>query len=332
MPPLTFLEPLAAVLRHEAHKAMDIILHLGAHRTATTSFQHLIRENQARFEAEGLGFWGPRRTRNGLLTGVIPVPGPQSRDAQLQRAAGRISLAVEQAARLGLRQILVSDENMIGTPRRTLRDGSLYPDIGERMARFARAFGGRIARVSLSIRGQDSLWPSLMAFSVARGARIPDDCRLRRIADSRRGWRDVITDLACALPDTPIQIFPHEIHAGTPERRLALMTGRERLPACPPPEWLNRTPDLWELRHRVAERGGDPEALPPGPGRWQPFGQAQCAALGELYGDDLFWLRSGADGLAELTEETDRKSALGKAPAGQMRRGRPNGFEERRLA
>ena len=55
--------------------AMDIILHLGAHRTATTSFQHYLRANAAGLGAAGIGVWGPETTRDGLLAGVIPPRG-----------------------------------------------------------------------------------------------------------------------------------------------------------------------------------------------------------------------------------------------------------------
>lgn len=46
---------------------MDIILHLGAHRTASTSFQRYMRSVSDALAAGGTGFWGPGRTRKGLF-------------------------------------------------------------------------------------------------------------------------------------------------------------------------------------------------------------------------------------------------------------------------
>ena len=121
---------------------MEIILHLGAHRTATTSFQHYMGANAATLTAQGLGVWGPDVTRDGILTGVIPLPGGESARRQMDRARGRIALRLAQARKAGLRRIVVSDENMIGAARRNLRQGRLYDSAGERMARFAHAFDG----------------------------------------------------------------------------------------------------------------------------------------------------------------------------------------------
>ena len=70
---------------------MEIILHLGAHRTATTSFQHYMRANAAALAEQGLGVWGPDVTRDGILTGVIPLPGGESAARQMDRARGRIA-------------------------------------------------------------------------------------------------------------------------------------------------------------------------------------------------------------------------------------------------
>ena len=74
---------------------MDIILHLGAHRTATTSFQHYLRANAAGLGAAGIGVWGPETTRDGLLAGVIPPRGSRPAMAQLTRARGRVGLRLE---------------------------------------------------------------------------------------------------------------------------------------------------------------------------------------------------------------------------------------------
>lgn len=311
---------------------MDVTLHLGAHRTATTSFQHYLRENEQALQLAGIAVWDPRRTRSGLLTGVMPVPGARSPEAQLKRARGRIAINLKQAEARGFRHVVISDENMIGAPRRNLRDGRLYADIGQRMARFAEAFDGRITRVSFSIRGQDSYWSSALAFAVGRGHRMPGTAELARLATAPRGWRDVLTDLACALPGVEIQVLPYEIFGGLPEARLQRMTQEAGLPRRYAREWMHRAPGLNQLRKILSDRGGDAARLPGGDGRWHPFDQDQACALREAYADDLFWLRAGADGLATLTEETKPAKAGTRPRAGLTKRGQGHGIEERRLA
>ena len=311
---------------------MDVILHLGAHRTATTSFQHYMRENAETLRRAGIGFWGPWRTRDGVLTGVVPVPGRQSAEAQLARARARIAINLQKAEAMGLHCVIVSDENMLGSPRRNLRGGRLYADVGQRMARFANAFGDRVTRVSLSIRSQDSYWSSALAYAVARGHQLPSQQDLDRLVNAPRHWRDVITDLACAMPGVEIQVTPYEIFGGLPDSRLATMTGTSGLPLRYAREWMNRSPSLRQLRKIVQDRQGDPGALPEGAGRWLPFSHAQSLTLREGYADDLFWLRSGADGLATLIEETGPKKTGQHPSTAQTTRGRTHGIEKRRLA
>ncbi|SLN28834.1 hypothetical protein ROG8370_01122 [Roseovarius gaetbuli] len=311
---------------------MEIILHLGAHRTASTSFQHYMNANRKVLEAQGIGYWGPDVTRDGVLTGVIPVAGRRTATEQLDRARGRIALRLHRAEAAGLRQLVVSDENMIGTPRRNLRDNRLYGGIGDRMARFANAFDGRITRVAVSVRGQDAWWSSAMAFAVGRGHRVPGPDDLDRLVTVNRHWRDVITDLACAVPGAETLVLPHEVYADLPEEKLRQMTGIDSLPRKAAREWLNRAPDLEELRKLVTARGGDCARLGEGTGRWRPFDRYQTLALQEAYSDDLFWLSAGAGRLARLTEETGPVKAGQNPPIGQTTRGHPNDEEERRLA
>ena len=49
---------------------MDVILHLGAHRTGSTSFQ----EYMTRVQSGDVAYWGPKITRGGLLDGVHGSP------------------------------------------------------------------------------------------------------------------------------------------------------------------------------------------------------------------------------------------------------------------
>jgi len=301
-------------------RLMDIILHAGAHRTGTTSFQSYLRGNTAALAADGTGYWGPRRLRTGLFSGLFPAPGPARGRNLLRRAEGRVQMHLDLAETAGVARLLVTDENMMGAPRACLSAGSLYPAVGERMARVSLAFGARAGRVIISLRALDLWWASVAAYSVARGHSVPESRKLDQIACSGRGWRDVITDLACAMPEAQIVVVPFEQVASRPDALLAAATGRTA-PRAHRENWLNRSPDLRALRRLLAERGNNLDVVPDGDGRWQPFSAAQSAALRETYADDMMWLAAGADGLATLTEDSFR-SRVGKSqPAEAMTRG-----------
>lgn len=316
-----------------ACQAMDVILHIGAHRTASTSFQFYMRENAQALVEEGVGFWGPLRTRNGVLTGVVPVPGGLRPQKQMRLAKGRIGVHCERAQANGVQELIVSDENMLGSPRQSVRDVALYRGAGERMARFAEAFDGRITRVCLSIRSYDAFWSSALAFAVGRGHKLPDAARLAEYVVQKRGWRDVITDLACAVPGAQIMVMPYEVFGGRAERKLELMVNdRIAGPMKSARVWMNRGPQLAELRRIIADRGGDPALLPLGEGRYNPFDASQVSALRESYADDLFWLTAGADGLAHLMTENGRMKDGETPRIATQERGRDDDQQEGRVA
>ncbi|WP_432816992.1 hypothetical protein [Sulfitobacter sp. JB4-11] len=321
--------PTGAAFATQAGTAlMDVTLHIGAHRTATTTFQHVMRQHLAALQERGIGVWGPERTRKSVFPGLFQnSTAPRKRNPAL-RAQGRARMLAARAAHQGLEQLLVSDENMLGSCVHNIRHRALYPAAGERMARVAAAFGGRVTRIVLSVRAQDLWWSSAMALAVERGHPIPTASRCAAICDSTRTWRDVITDIACAVPDAEICVTPFETFGNRPQAVLAAAIGgalphdgAHKVPL------LNPSADLRALRARVAEQGDDPDALPQGDGRWQPFTQEQAALLAEHYADDMHWLIAGADGLATLTEDTARTKAETHPHLGQMEKG--HGYDDR---
>lgn len=308
---------------------MKITLHIGAHRTGTTSFQSYMRRHAQTLAADGIGFWGPSRTRKGLFAGIQPAPGIGVQAAR--RARGRILLQLDKAQKRGLQSLVISDENMMGSSRLNLRTQSLYPDVGERLSRFVAAFDGRIDVVSMSVRSLDYFWMSTASYGVYRGHEVPTDDHFDRIADNQRRWQDVISDVSCAAPHATIKVLPFERFVGRSDRSLAVSAGYDA-PVDADPRWKNRSPTSNDLRHCLIDRGSDPGAVPEGEGRWTPFNSTQSATLREAYADDMHWLVAGANGLATLTEDRDHKGAGHTLPIGSQNRGHSNDNTERRLA
>ncbi|WP_299730054.1 hypothetical protein [uncultured Tateyamaria sp.] len=308
---------------------MKVILHIGAHRTATTSLQSYIRRHAVELRGDGVGFWGPVRTRKGLFAGIQPTPGLGL--AAARRARGRILLQMKKAQNNGVKTLVVSEENMIGSVRLNLRKGRLYPDVGERMSRYICAFDQRVDKVVISVRGLDHYWASAIAYGVGRGHPLLDADRCAAISQHMRTWRDVIADVSCAAPLAQIEVIPFEVSAGRPDLMLSACTGHVA-PRDATPEWLNRSPNARQLRALLAERGEDPRDVPNTPDRWSPFDATGRAALRESYADDMHWLVAGADGLATLTEELDQTRAGKTPPHGPHHRGQGHDIEERRMA
>lgn len=325
--PFPAIRPTGAARTRTRDRAMDVILHIGAHRCATTSFQHYLRMNQKRLRNRGCGSWGPRRTRAGLLSGVLPTPLTATQRNPALRAAGRIRLNLAYEEQDGLSHLLVSDENMMGTMRENLRMCDLYCGVGERTARYVAAFGERVKTVAVNVRAQDSYWASVMAFGVTRGFGVPHPETIDRIATQSSGWRAVIADIACAAPNAEIQVYPYEIFGARPDMQFGLMTG-VKPPRGHARDRMNASPRLPELRAWVGENGG----MPAGDGRWSPFSETQQAALRDLYEDDMMWLIAGADGLARLVTDPNNNRPEQTGPTTTKTRGRRYDQDDRRLA
>ena len=182
----------AAALYKAGQTLMDVILHLGSHRTGTTTFQHFVRNHLAALDSKKVDFWGPDRTRRSVVPGMfhnIPIH-------KRRRADGRVRMLAAKAEARGIDTLLVSDENLLGTCHYCFRKAALYPAVGERLSRLGAAFGGRVARVVLSIRAQDLWWVSASALTAARGHKLHGVEKYAQIAQSDRSWRDVITGVA----------------------------------------------------------------------------------------------------------------------------------------
>jgi len=309
---------------------MQVIVHLGAHRCATTSFQDYLRFNASALAEKGLEVWGPDRTRHGLYHGILPEPSVTPAAKGAKRAKGRLKMRLDQSCSAGVKKLLISDENMMGSMRENLRLGGLYDGIGERLARFHEAFDGRVSILAVNLRSLEAYWTSVLTYAVARGHCVPTGRQLDRLLESTRSWRDVLTDIACSMPGVDIRVLPFETFGGRPEVQLELLTGLKG-----PRESARMrhaaSPRLEELRAMMSTSAA--RALPDGEGRWRPFDEVQTAALRERYADDLMWLAAGADGLSQirLMNDPDKQAAGDNPLQNDLTRGRPHD-EDRRLA
>lgn len=296
--------------------ALDINLHIGAHRNATTTFQQFLKRNQSTLRHAGVDVWTPDRTRNGLFSGLIERPEDVTEQIERrgQRSCGVIAIELELAARAGRNQVLIAEENMIGSTRNNLRQGRLYPLPDERLVRFRPAFGKSVRRIGLSIRCYDTFWASSLAYGIVQGFRLPTADDLDRYVTQPRRWRHVIADIAAVFPDAEIIIWPFERFAGQPETQLALLAGNLDLPVplTGARDWINPSLRCDKLRTILALRGeGTALDLTEKAGRWMPFDDVQRMALRAQYSVDLDWLRRGADGLARFVDAVPQAMAAG---------------------
>lgn len=301
---------LEGVALKKVRKAMDVILHVGAHLSGVSTLASYLNRNRRSMDAHGLKVWTPEVTRKGLFDGLTLKSGLDGVAPRRARGAGRVQLRCAMLERQRVQELLVLEPNMLGSMENNIASERLYPAAGERVARMVHAFGGRVKRVVLGMRALEVYWGGAMAHALQMGADVPSEATMDRLVTQPRSWRKVVQDVACAAPEAEILALPYERLGEQPARVVEYaVSGRFGAPTNFRVSGLSHVPELPELREVLADRGLDPMRLPEGTERWHPFSAFQVDILREIYVEDLAWLRAGADGLAFLIEENGTSTA-----------------------
>ncbi|TCL08896.1 hypothetical protein BXY66_0937 [Shimia isoporae] len=288
------------------HGNMDVILHVGAHMTGVTSLTYYLDRNRRALRNRGLALWTMTDTRKGLFDGLTLRSGLYGVERRRMRGAGRVRLRCASLERARAKELLVCDPGMLGGVCDNVATERLYPAAGERLARMAHAFDGRVKRVIINIRALEDYWAAALAHAVQNGFPLPLQSELDRLVTQPRSWRRVITDIAAAAPEADILVAPFERIGEKPDDVVEFaVQGRFDAPTPLRVGITPQVPHLDALREALLDRFEDEESLPEGNGRWQPFNSVQVETLRAIYASDLAWLRSGAEGLAYLIEEKD---------------------------
>ena len=136
-------------------KYIKLIIHAGAHKTASTHLQNRLLENEKRVVKSGCSYLGPEKIRDQFGT--------------LWRALGRSDTPDEQERKLaalaaGQPRLVISEENIIGGfkdlmngPNRAI----LYPKAVERLARLAQLVAPNPLHIAMAVREPSSYYVSV---------------------------------------------------------------------------------------------------------------------------------------------------------------------------
>lgn len=322
-----------ALLSGASH-LVDVILHLGAHRTGTTSLQRYLENNRDNLNRIGTEFWGPNRTRSGLYSGLVKKTSKLSNEAIIrgERSCGLIRMELNRLDAASVKSLIVSEENMMGSIGANLSDGRLYSDAQARLQRFSGAFEGHCKRVCVSIRSYDKYWASVLAFAVQRGRKMPNPDDLDHLVTQPRRWRDLIGDVAAAFPFAEVVVWPFEAMVGQVDQQLAVVnSGRVPPHMRGANDWHNASPTGAKLRQILIDRGNQRQAstVSKDYSRWQPFDKHHITAFQAQYDEDIAWLRGGADGIATYAEHSDGGAAGTHLRSAKAQRGQFHDQEQR---
>lgn len=278
-------------------------LHLGAHKTATTHLQEVLK-------VIGPGLGGPEPEGQGVQ--VVP-PGAlrrisltrlRRREALLQRLGWPVGRSLRRAVlaaapgRTGT--LVLSDENLLGRLEDALHP-VCYDGLGWRL----RTLGAMAARdpvtVFLAIRRMDRFLPSIHAQTLRhRPPPQPFEALKARILATPPRWSEVAARIATALPGADIRIWRYEEYPGHERAVLSLLCGTDPgpVPEIPRPEAtmtptaarvaaieaMPRTGDRAAWMAAVRATLSAPGAADEAP--YRPFSAAESARLAALYDED----------------------------------------------
>lgn len=286
---------------------MDVTLHIGAHRTGTTTLQNYLEKNRDNLREIGTEYWGAKQTRSGLFTGFEKRLSAQTNEeiGYGKKSSGLIRDMLARLEEDGVKSLIVSEENMLGSIGGNVRDGSLYNEASGLLQRFTPGFGGHCNRVALSIRSYDEYWASVFNFVTQRGGKLLSKQKMDELAAQPRRWRDIITEVSGIFPSAELIVWSFEATLDRESDKLALLNGG-RVPKQmhAQKQWHNASVSSTKLRQMLetSGRSGLAAGVPEGTTRWQPFAADQVATFQEQYREDIAWLRSGADGIAKFED------------------------------
>ena len=276
------------------------VLHLGAHRCATTTFQTYLDVNREGLARNDIALWTPQNTRNGQFQDFFCQPGEEGSELTQAQMRLRAQLDAMQESRL-----LVSEENMIGAPCNNLDTRMLYPGFLPRLSRFKSAFAGHVTHIGLSIRSYDSYWASLLSFAVLRGYPMPDAQQVAALAEQPNSWRQLIAELRNLFPNVALKIQRFEDFANRPDRTLTNLIGPIEQELAFVAAKKNYSRDTVNLRRLLRNKGREDDAnrLPRTRQRWMPFSAQQQSDMQRRYAQDIEWLEQNADPYITYTKK-----------------------------
>jgi len=171
----------------------QIILHLGAHRTASTHVQGVLQKNQALLAAAG-----------------IAAPSQEAVKIALTKPLGtRIP-----ALRAGFRQlhtnaktVVISDENLLGFLNSIFIHGQFYPDTAMRMAQLRAMLPVDPQKIIIAIRPYESFFASAYGRWLAPDRPVlPRATLAKQVLGLARGWGEVLAEVAAAFPNSVLLV------------------------------------------------------------------------------------------------------------------------------
>lgn len=277
-----------------------VTLHLGAHRTGTTSIQRALDLNAEALRAAGCLCLTPPRAgrREGETIRAIATELGKLRRAVwpvLRRRAmkARLQGLIAAAGTEGVTRLIVSDENLIGPGFRS--GPAFYPEARGRLTELRRILPAPVDEIHLAIRSYDSFLVSYYAMMALYGRAGPFEPLRARWLEAAGGWPALVDAIRAVFPRARLQLHPFErVRPEAVFAALSAATGGLAFPA----EIRNPSPSAEAIRQAGLEPPPSSEAADAllarhaGGPAFDPLLPDEAKALRHRYDTDLARLGS----------------------------------------
>jgi len=276
-----------------------VVLHIGAHKTASTHLQQAIRAERRALLAAGVGFFGPPHFRSGRF----PFREAMAWRGELARLRRRHAPGlVGRHARM--QRLVLSEENILGGAHDPdmFEQGRFYPRAAQRLARFIAAAGADEVTLFLAVRDPASFLLSAYSQKLLSGRPMPFDSFIGALDPARLSWAELMARLLAVPQVAGCVLWRFEDYPAIAPRVLDAMlppAGAAQVPLPAQPahqglsarahkevmDWL-RAGDRGDAA-KVARRARTRFAKSPTEPGFAPFGAATLAATAQAYARDL---------------------------------------------
>lgn len=208
---------------------MQIILHIGAHKTASTHLQMAMARGRDLLQGQGVAYFGPDELRRRGLG----VPEYLSAEAEDTAHGERIrsALAVPCA------RLVLSDENLLGNAHNVelIRTARLYDRATARLTRVAALLPPGQVVLALGIRNPAGFLASAYAQRLMSGKLESYMDYTQGLDPARLRWTDLLERLQAALPGAACHVWRYEDYPGNAPEVLYTLLGPAAKAARPGP-------------------------------------------------------------------------------------------------
>jgi hypothetical protein len=219
--------------------ARQYFLHLGAHRTGSSSFQLCLHENRASLQQHGYAVAFPARDgiRAGQLALRLPAPRHGAKEAAQMAEAARRHLT-EDIAPDADRNILLSEENILGSMVH-FQNATFYPATEQRLTALRQALDGPVQAVLFVVRDYGPFFRSCIRKRMEETVETDFEAAAAAYLAMDRGWVEVLREVRDILQPSRLVVARHEDRHGRVDLLRQLAPGLEDAALTPPSRSLN---------------------------------------------------------------------------------------------